>query len=353
MNNTFVNPAIAKASELGIGLYEDTSPIELWRGCSQAEIEIVIQAVYKQVLGNAHVMESERLTVPESQLKNQEISVREFVGQVARSELYQSRFFDNCPRYRSIELNFKHLLGRAPESYEEMVAHSEILDRYGYEAEINSYIDSDEYWNAFGQNIVPYYRGYKTQTGKNMVGFTYLFKLLGGASSSDKNIIRGNSSRLNTSIIGNKAIGVSVPSGTGTTDVNQLLASLFKPKSSVPETPPTNYQSSFQQPVASSELERQSQQQQQQIEKLQQQLAELQPVANIGAAQLNKWQSGDRDSSFASKQQISQQGDRSLQMQVESQKTDIANLEQKIAELRSLATIGEARLNKWRNRFFS
>jgi phycoerythrin-associated linker protein len=352
MTSTFVNPAIAKASELGIGLYEDTSPIELWRGSSQAEIDVVIKAVYKQVLGNAYVMESERLTVPESQLKNQEISVREFVGQVARSNLYQSRFFDNCPRYRSIELNFKHLLGRAPESYQEMAAHSEILDRFGYEAEINSYIDSDEYWNAFGQNIVPFYRGYKTQTGKSMVGFTYLFKLLGGASSSDKNIVRGNSSLLNTSIVNNHPIGISVPSGTGTTDVNQLLASLFKPKSTVSEISAVNDRPFFQQPVALTELERQSQQQQKQIEQLQQQLAELQPVANIGAAQLNKWQSSDRDSTFANKQQTTQLGSQSLQTRVESQKTEIANLEQKIAEVRSLATIGEARLNKWRNRCF-
>ena len=38
------------------------------------ELETLIQAVYRQVLGNAYVMESERLVVPESQFKRGELS---------------------------------------------------------------------------------------------------------------------------------------------------------------------------------------------------------------------------------------------------------------------------------------
>jgi len=85
--------------------------------------------------------------------------------------LYKSRFIDNCPRYRSHELNFKHLLGRAPDGYQETLTHSQTLDDQGYEADIDSYLDSDEYQNTFGENIVPYYRGYKTQTGVNQTDY--------------------------------------------------------------------------------------------------------------------------------------------------------------------------------------
>jgi len=42
-------------------------------------IDTTIRAVYKLVLGNPHVMESERLISAESKLTNGEISVREFV----------------------------------------------------------------------------------------------------------------------------------------------------------------------------------------------------------------------------------------------------------------------------------
>lgn len=190
------------ASELGVSLFEDTPPIELTPGRSLEEVEIVIRAVYRQVLGNAYVMESERATVPESKLKQGELSVREFVRAVAKSDLYRSRFFETSPRYRFIELNFKHLLGRAPDDLEEMRKHSTILDTEGFEAEIDSYLDSDEYQSAYGENIVPYYRGYKTQPGQDMVGFTHFFALARGASSSDfKGSLAGKAPVLNKYVI--------------------------------------------------------------------------------------------------------------------------------------------------------
>ncbi|ABG53112.1 MAG: phycobilisome linker polypeptide [Trichodesmium sp. St16_bin4-tuft] len=202
------------ASQLGVSLFEDTEPVELLPGRSSEEIETVIRAVYKQVLGNAYVMESERLTVPESKLKEGTITVREFVRQVGRSDLYRSRFFDPCPRYRSVELNFKHFLGRAPDGYDEMKLHSNLLDEGSFEADIDSYIDSDEYSSAYGENIVPYYRGYKTQTGKKMVGFTHIFQLLRGASSSDlKGSLSGNSPALNKYVIQETPLAVVPPSG--------------------------------------------------------------------------------------------------------------------------------------------
>lgn len=166
-------------------MFEDTPPLELVSGCSTEEVESIIRAVYRQVLGNAYVMESERATVPESQFKRGELSVREFVRAVAKSNLYRSRFFDTCPRYRYTELNFKHFLGCTPDGLEEMRVHSTILDTQGFEADIDSYLDSDEYQNVYGENIVPYYRGYKSESGQNMVGFTHMFALLRGASSSD------------------------------------------------------------------------------------------------------------------------------------------------------------------------
>ena len=205
--------AFGPASQLGVGLFEETDPIELVPGRSDEEVESIIRAVYRQVLGNAYVMESERAAIPESQFKRGELSVREFVRAVAKSDLYRSRFFDSCPRYRATELNFKHLLGRAPDGLEEMRTHSTILDNEGFEADIDSYLDSDEYQDAYGENIVPYYRGYKTQPGRNMVGFTHMFALLRGASSSDlKGSLAGKSPVLNKYVIQETPLPVIAPS---------------------------------------------------------------------------------------------------------------------------------------------
>ena len=121
------------ASLLGVERFDTEAPVELIPGDADAEKEQIIRAIYRQVLGNAYVMDSERQVVLESQFKLGEISVREFVRRLAKSDLYRGRFFESCARYRYIELAFRHLLGRAPAHFEEMRCHAERLDAKGYE----------------------------------------------------------------------------------------------------------------------------------------------------------------------------------------------------------------------------
>ena len=221
--------AFGPASRLGVSLFDETPPVEWVVGQSQGDTETIIRAVYRQVLGNAYVMESERLTVAESQFKRGELSVREFVRAVAKSDLYCSRFFTSCARYRAIELNFRHLLGRPPLDLEEMRSHSTILDTQGFAADIDSYIDSDEYQNTFGENIVPYIRGYKTEACTSMVQFTHTFELVRGASSSSlKGDLSGNSPKLNSLVINPTPTAVIPSVGAGSTFRNPSDAPLTR-----------------------------------------------------------------------------------------------------------------------------
>lgn len=335
----------------------DSNPLESITGSSPAELEIIIKALYKQVLGNAHVMESERLTVPESQLKKGEISVREFVRQIAKSELYKSRFIDNCPRYRSHELNFKHLLGRAPDSYQETLNHSNILDQSGYEADIDSYIDSDEYQDAFGEHIVPYYRGYKTQTGKRLLGYTNMFAMLPSVSTSDKASISGNTPKLTRPLIYNNPDG-NVP----VADIEALLAEVLKPKFDFVVSNATIQSASNQ---AYQRLQKECKEQEKEIASLEQKLKELQSFATIGASGLSKWQSyltdvngkSEPKATFSTQNQyrntFAQPGSNEALKQLSREQQDkIASLKQQIAQSQSLANLGEARLNKWRSKVF-
>ncbi|OLP19371.1 photosystem I reaction center subunit XII [Leptolyngbya sp. 'hensonii'] len=215
--------AFGPASRLGVSLFEETAPVEWVPGSSDGEREQIIRAVYRQVLGNAYVMDSERLTVPESQFKRVELSVREFVRAVAKSDLYHSRFFTSCARYRAIELNFRHLLGRPPLNLEEMRSHSMILDTRGFGAEIDSYLNSDEYQTHFGENIVPYIRGYKTEACQSMVQFTHTFELVRGASSSSlKGNLAGKAPRLNSLLIQSVPTAVVSPISPGSAFRNPL-----------------------------------------------------------------------------------------------------------------------------------
>ncbi|MCP9805696.1 phycobilisome rod-core linker polypeptide [Cyanobium sp. T1B-Tous] len=75
----------------------------------------MIRAVYKHVLGHQFVRASERLKGQESLFNRGHLSVGKFVRQAAKSGLYKQKSFEHCNPYQLIELNFKHLLGRAPQ----------------------------------------------------------------------------------------------------------------------------------------------------------------------------------------------------------------------------------------------
>lgn len=172
------------ASRLGTSALSETAPLELRPTATQTEIEAVISAVYQQVLGNPHLLQSERLVIAESLLRDRKITVQEFVRQVAKSDLYKQKFFHNSFQSRTIELNFKHLLGRAPYAQDEINEHLNLYQNQGYEADIDSYINSAEYQAYFGENIVPYYRDLVTTgVGQRSVGFTRLLQLYRGAAS--------------------------------------------------------------------------------------------------------------------------------------------------------------------------
>jgi hypothetical protein len=188
-----------------------SDPLELRPNATEADLQVLIRAVYRQVLGNVHLMESQYLTSAESLLRNGDITVREFVRQVAKSDLYKSLFFNTNSPYRFIELNCKHLLGRAPLEQTEISDHVQTYITKGYEAEIDSYIDSDDYTQNFGDNIVPYPRSIRSQTGIKNVGFNRMVSLLGGVATSD----RGNQPQLVATVAGNSTQKIKVKSVGG------------------------------------------------------------------------------------------------------------------------------------------
>ena len=170
---------------VGFGLGQRQQEVfERNRGDSTDQITALIRSVYRQVLGNPHVMDSERNLTAESQFAEGRLSTREFVRAVGLSTDYRRRFFESNAPYRFVELNFKHILGRAPASQTEMSEHLQRLAIHGYGAEINSYVDSEEYQNAFGENTVPYLR-VATENGREQVSFNRHIALVKGYAASD------------------------------------------------------------------------------------------------------------------------------------------------------------------------
>lgn len=178
---------LQEAGRLGLKPFEESQPVELRPNWTQDQAQAVIAAAYRQVLGNEHVMASERLVGPESLLVEGVISVRDFVSAIAMSDLYRKKFLYPNFHVRFIELNYKHLLGRAPYDQSEISAHLDLFISQGYEAEINSYLNSTEYQDSFGNNIVPYYRDFQVDhPGQRAIGFSRLLHLYRGYANSDR-----------------------------------------------------------------------------------------------------------------------------------------------------------------------
>jgi len=197
----------------------DAEPVELKPNFTEDDLQIVIKAVYKQVLGNAYLMESERNETAESLLRNGDITVRGFVSAIAKSDLYRSLFFETVSQYRFIELNCKHFLGRVPLDQAEISYHVGIYKDLGYVAEIDSYIESEEYLANFGENIVPYSRSSSTTVGIKNVGFNRTFALSRGFASSDVN---SNEAKLIQDLGANLPTKITAPTAGGGTPSNRV-----------------------------------------------------------------------------------------------------------------------------------
>ena len=197
---------LARSASLGLDAFE-TAPVELRPNFTEDDLQGVISAVYRQVLGNVHIMDSQRLTSAESLLRNGDISVKGFVRAVAQSDLYRSLFFEGASAYAFIEFNCKHLLGRAPQDQSEIAEHVATYNSGGSAADINSYLDSGEYDDNFGENTVPYPRNISSQVGSTTESFNRMFSLLRGSATSDS----GQSARLISSLGANSATPIKDP----------------------------------------------------------------------------------------------------------------------------------------------
>jgi phycobilisome core-membrane linker protein len=130
-------------------------------GLSSTEKNDVVKAAYRQVFERDITRAySQGISELESKVKNGEISTKEFVRRLGKSPLYRDQFFLPFINSRALELAFKHFLGRAPESREEVQKYFSIVSTGGLSALVDALVDSIEYSDYFGEETVPYQRGF-------------------------------------------------------------------------------------------------------------------------------------------------------------------------------------------------
>ncbi|MBE9046795.1 phycobilisome rod-core linker polypeptide [Pleurocapsales cyanobacterium LEGE 10410] len=130
---------------------------------SNHSIEVIIRGVYRQILGR-EPFSGQSLTVAETKLRNSELSVREFVRQLAKSKWFRNLYWDNLYVTKAIESIHRRLLGRPTYGRSEMNQYYDLCSQQGFYALIDEILDSDEYLETFGEDTVPYER-YLTPRG--------------------------------------------------------------------------------------------------------------------------------------------------------------------------------------------
>ena len=121
---------------------------------------------------------AERLGDAESQLRDGQLSVAEFVAVVAGSDLFQNRL-DRLAPLRGAAAAYLALLGRAAQPAEAS-RYLAARVRSGQQAAVRLVLDNPEYASSFGQDTVPYLRGLQTADGIPLTTVNRTASLYGG-----------------------------------------------------------------------------------------------------------------------------------------------------------------------------
>lgn len=133
---------------------------------SESSTQAVIRAAYLQVFGR-ELYDGQRQSVAEIKLENGEITVREFIRALAKSNVFRSMYWTPLYVMKAVEYIHRRLLGRPTYGRQETNKYFDICAKKGFYALIDSIIDSVEYAEAFGEDTVPYER-YLTPAGLSL-----------------------------------------------------------------------------------------------------------------------------------------------------------------------------------------
>jgi phycobilisome rod-core linker protein len=123
---------------------------------SPSDMGNLINAAYRQIF--FHAFKWDREIILESQLRNRQITVRDFIRGLLLSKTFISSFYDKNSNYRFVQHCVEKVLGRQVYSEREKIAWSAIVMSKGVAGFVDDLLNSDEYIQNFGENTVPYHR---------------------------------------------------------------------------------------------------------------------------------------------------------------------------------------------------
>jgi phycobilisome rod-core linker protein len=125
---------------------------------SNLEMDQLIWAAYRQVFNEQQILKSNRQQVLESQLRNGQLTVRDFIRGLVLSDTFRHRNYEPNNNYRFVQMCIQRLLGRDVYNEREKIAWSIVLATKGLKGFIDDLLNSPEYLANFGYDTVPYQR---------------------------------------------------------------------------------------------------------------------------------------------------------------------------------------------------
>lgn len=118
----------------------------------------LIRSAYRQIFNEQQMIVCYEQPYLESQLRVGQITVREFIRGLILSDNFRRLIYDCNNNYRVVQICIQRLLGRDVYSDREKLSWSIVLATQGLQGLVDALLDSDEYLDQFGDDIVPYQR---------------------------------------------------------------------------------------------------------------------------------------------------------------------------------------------------
>jgi phycobilisome rod-core linker protein len=147
--NSRVNP-------IRVGSDEDPKAVSMDKAMDREDQNFVIEAAYRQIFFHAFKVDRDRTL--ESQLRDGQITVRDFIRSLCLSDTFTRSFYNLNSNYQVARHLVQKLLGRPTHGTSEEIAWSAVLMTRGVRGMVDDILNSKEYLDAFGYDSVPYHR---------------------------------------------------------------------------------------------------------------------------------------------------------------------------------------------------
>lgn len=125
---------------------------------SDGEKDEVIRAAYRQMWNEQNLLERYRQPYLESKLRSSQITVREFIRELAIADPFLRLYYETNNNYRFARLCIQRILGREVFDEREKMVWSTVIATQGVTKFIDALVYSEEYEACFGSSVVPYQR---------------------------------------------------------------------------------------------------------------------------------------------------------------------------------------------------